>query len=181
MGKGNLHIERQIMFRAMSLISILLAFFLVTACNKGSGDQQQPIASGPGEMVNPPGFVMTPPAAVPTGGGVISGIITLDPSLASKVTETNVVYIIARSADMPGPPVAVQQLRNIKFPYQYALSSADLMMQGGSFQGKVNIVVRVDKDGAAGPPQSGDLEGIYSKNPATVGDQKVDIVINKAF
>lgn len=149
---------------------MLLAFFLVSACNKGNGGQQQP--------TNPN---ITPPSAAPVGGGVISGTITLDPSLASKVTETNVVYIIARSADMPGPPVAVQQLRNIKFPYQYALSSADLMMQGGSFQGMVNIVVRVDKDGAAGPLQPGDLEGVYSKNPATVGDEKVDVVINKAF
>ncbi|GEM_PF-685434 len=179
-GKGYLHIERQIMLRAMSLISIFLAFFLVTACNKGSSDQQQPTAGGPGEMVNPPGSVMTPPVVVPTGGGVISGTIALDPSLASKVTETDVVYISARSADKPGPPIAAQKLENIKFPYKYTLSGADLM-QGGSFQGKVNIVVRVDKDGAAGPPQPGDLEGVYSKNPATVGDQKVDIVINKAF
>jgi cytochrome c-type biogenesis protein CcmH len=105
----------------------------------------------------------------------------LEPSLASKVGETNVVYIIARSADMPGPPLAVQQLRNIRFPYQYTLGSADLMMQGGSFQGRVNIVVRLDRDGAAGPPQSGDMEGVYAGNPATVGDQKVDVVINKVF
>lgn len=172
------------MFKAASLISMLLAFFLVTACNQGSSGQRQPTAGGPagepGGMVNSPGPMMTPPSAAPMGGGVISGTITLDPSLASKVTETNVVYISARSVDKPGPPIAAQKLENIKFPYKYTLSSADLM-QGGSFQGKVNIVVRVDKDGAAGPPQPGDLEGVYSKNPATVGDQKVDIVINKAY
>lgn len=170
------------MFKPTGLISILLVFFLVAACNQGSSSQRQPTESGSGGMVSSSDpMSMPPPLAAPAGGGVISGTITLDPSLAGKVTETNVVYIIARSADMPGPPVAVQQLRNIKFPYPYTLSSADLMMQGGNFQGKVNVVVRVDKDGAAGPPQPGDLEGAYSQNPATVGDQNVDIVINKAF
>ncbi len=158
---------------------MLLALFLATACNKGSESQQQPTAGGPAGPVSPSSPVITPATA--TGGRTISGTITLDSPLANKVGDTNVVYIIARSADMQGPPMAVQQLRDIKFPYPYTLSSADLMMQGGSFQGKVNIVVRLDKDGAAGPPQPGDLEGVYASNPATVGDQKVDIVINKAF
>jgi len=169
------------MFKVTRVISMLLALFLATACSKGSESPQQPTAGGPAGLVNPGSPVMTPPPAMATGGGTISGTITLDSSLASKAEDTNVVYIIARSADMPGPPMAVQQLRDIKFPYPYTLSSADLMMQGGSFQGRVNIVVRLDKDGAAGPPQPGDLEGVYASNPATVGDQKVDIVINKAF
>jgi cytochrome c-type biogenesis protein CcmH len=157
------------MLKIMKLMSVVLALFLTMACNKGSGGDP---ASGSSMSQHPP---------IGAAGGTISGTISLDPSLTSKVTETDVVYIIARSADMPGPPVAVQQIRNIRFPYPYTLSSADLMMQGGSFQGRVNIVVRLDRDGAAGPTQPGDLEGVYARNPARVGDQKVDVVINKEY
>jgi cytochrome c-type biogenesis protein CcmH len=161
--------------KIIKLISIVLALLLTMACNKESGGGPSSPASSP-----PSGSMMQHPPLAP-GGGTISGTISIDPPLASKVTETNVIYITARSADMPGPPMAAQKLENIRFPYHYTLSSADLMMQGGNFQGRVNIVVRLDRDGAAGPPQPGDMEGVYSGNPATVGDQKVDVVINKEF
>ena len=168
------------MFKATRFLSMLLVLFVVTACSKGSGSAQQS-AQGRSGAVAGPISPMTP--APPTGvvGGTIAGTITVEPSLAGKLASSDVIYIIARSADRPGPPLAVKQILNPQFPLQYTLSSADLMMQGARFQGKVNIVVRLDRDGAAGPPQPGDMEGVYAGNPATVGDQKVDIVINKMF
>lgn len=160
------------------LLSLLWLMIFVVACSRGTSDQPEvpPLTANPPAQSGPENLR----PALQTGGGVISGTITVEPSLASRVGQANVVYIIARSADRPSPPLAVQQLRNVQFPYRYTLTAADLM-QGGSFEGKVNIVVRVDQDGAAGPPQPGDLEGAYAGNPAMVGDQNVDVVINKAF
>ena len=167
------------MFKMTRLMSMLLILFISTACNKGSGDAQQS-AQGRSRAVAGPINPMTPPPPTTIAGGTISGTITVESSLTSKLAETDVIYITARSVERPTPPLAVKQLRNVRFPYQYTLSSADLM-QGGSFQGKVNIVVRVDRDGVAGPPQPGDMEGVFAGNPATVGDQRVDIVINKMY
>jgi cytochrome c-type biogenesis protein CcmH len=39
----------------------------------------------------------------------------------------------------------------------------------------------VDKDGKAGPPQEGDLEGEFEKNPTLVGGTDIEIMINKAY
>ncbi len=55
------------------------------------------------------------------------------------------------------------------------------MMPGTVLQGSLNVVVRLDRDGAAGPPQPGDMEGVYPGNPAQPGDEGVDIEINKEF
>ena len=169
------------MFKVTRLMSMLLVLFVATACSKGSGgDQPSPTVGGSGAVAGPISPT-TPAPTIGVGGATISGTITVEPSLAGKLASSDVIYIIARSADRPGPPLAVKQVLNAKFPLQYTLSSADLMMQGASFQGKVNIVVRLDRDGAAGPPQPGDLEGVFAGNPPTVGDHKVDIVINKMF
>ena len=45
----------------------------------------------------------------------------------------------------------------------------------------VDVVARLDKDGRAGPAQSGDLEGQSDKNPTLVGARDIEIVINKRY
>lgn len=109
----------------------------------------------------------------------ISGQITLAPEMMSKVGPTDTLYIIAKKG--AGPPLAVKRLANITFPFHYEMTAADVMFPGTPFQGEVQVVARVDKDGNAGPAQPGDLEGTSTKNPARVGDGDVDIVINKAY
>ena len=125
------------------------------------------------------GLVMSAQAA----GDAISGTITIDPALAKHVAPADVLFITARvpgPGGTPGRMVAAKRMDSLKFPLKYTLTPQDVMM-GGPFQGKVNIVARLKKSGAAGPPEPGDLEGQYAKNPATVGDQRVDIIINKRY
>ncbi len=112
-------------------------------------------------------------------GGSISGQITLAPEMMSKVGPTDTLYIIAKKG--AGPPLAVKRLANITFPFHYEMTAADVMFPGTPFQGEVQVVARVDKDGNAGPAQPGDLEGTSTKSPARVGDGDVNIVINKAY
>jgi hypothetical protein len=52
-------------------------------------------------------------------------------------------------------------------------------MQGTPFTGKINITVRVDKDGNPATRGAGDLTGDYKKNPVEVGAKNVDIVIDQ--
>lgn len=114
----------------------------------------------------------------PAGGGTISGTLTISPKLVGKLAPTDVLFIIAKSADTTGgPPAAVARLSNLKFPLHYTLSQDNVMMSGLRFEGKANITARISKSGDA-MGQMGDLSGTYPGNPATVGQAGVDFEIN---
>jgi cytochrome c-type biogenesis protein CcmH len=110
----------------------------------------------------------------------ISGTITIDATLASRVNVQDRLFIIARRTE-GGPPLAVQRIVAPQFPLRYWLTREDVMMPGVEFTGSVNVIARIDKDGKAGTPQPGDLEGSFPGNPVQVGAQKVDIVIDKLY
>ncbi|RMF86260.1 MAG: hypothetical protein D6736_15565 [Nitrospinota bacterium] len=110
----------------------------------------------------------------------ISGTITVDPALIDKLSPQDRLFIIARQTN-GGPPLAVQRIVAPQFPLRYWLTQEDVMMPGMAFQGSVNIVARIDKDGKVGPPQPGDMEGVFPGNPTQVGKAQVDIVINKLY
>ena len=108
----------------------------------------------------------------------ISGTIRLSPSLTSKARRTRTLYIILDTG--PGrPPLAVQRLIRVKFPYEYVLTKDDMMFRGRPFSGKVRVRARLDSDGRAGPLVRGDYEG---KNPApvSIGARNVDVLIETA-
>ena len=51
------------------------------------------------------------------------------------------------------------------------------MLRGAPFEGEVTLVARLKRDGAAGPPRPGDLEGSPERNPVRVGVAGVRIVL----
>ena len=53
------------------------------------------------------------------------------------------------------------------------------MMQGTPFIGKINITVRLDKDGNPATRGVGDMTGDYKKNPVEVGVKNADITIDQ--
>ena len=122
----------------------------------------------------------TPPAATVGSGQTISGTITIDAKLKDKIDPQAALFIIARPAGSPGgPPLAVKKIDKPKFPLQYSLSQENVMMQGTPFAGKINITVRLDKDGNPTSRGAGDMTGEYKKNPAEVGVKNADIVIDQ--
>ncbi len=130
-----------------------------------------PTASGPAK----PG---QPAAASP--GQTISGTITIDPKLKSNVDPNAALFIIARpAAGQGGPPLAVKKIDKPTFPLNYSLNQENVMMQGSPFAGKINITVRLDKDGNPTSRGAGDMTGEYKKNPAEVGVKNADIVIDQ--
>ena len=151
---------------------------LVTAC-----DQNVRPLTGEGAPPLPPmmrGTTATqrPSDIVPQGGGgVISGTITLAPELSEKLTGREIMFIMARRGG--GAPLAVKRVARLAFPMSYTLSGADQMAAGPSFIGQMEIVARIDRDGSAGPLQTGDMEGNVPS--ATVGQTDVHIVIDRMY
>jgi hypothetical protein len=105
----------------------------------------------------------------------VSGTIYIDPALVDQVPEGASLFLIARSEGAQrGMPLAVKKLKEIKFPYSFALGQADVMLPGAVFDGPITIFARLDKDGDAAPA-SGDIDGSAVTN---AGDQHVEIILN---
>ncbi len=127
-----------------------------------------------------PSKAATTNAAAPSTSAQISGTITVDPKLRASVDTNAALFIIARPAGgAGGPPLAVRKIDKPTFPLTYSLSQENVMMQGTPFTGKINVTVRLDKDGNAVTRGPGDLSGEYKKNPAEVGAKNVDIVLDQ--
>ncbi len=56
-----------------------------------------------------------------------------------------------------------------------------MLIPGSPFEGKVNIVVRLDKDGDPLTREPGDLIGNYHKNPVAIGSINVNIILNEGI
>ena len=124
--------------------------------------------------------VAAAPKAPSTTKAQISGKITIDPKLKTKVDPSAALFIIARSAGAAaGPPLAVKKIERPAFPVDYTLSQENVMMQGMPFAGKITVLVRLDKDGNPVTRGAGDLTGDYKNNPVEVGAKNVDIVIDQ--
>jgi len=127
-----------------------------------------------------PSSVVAPAAT--SSGQTISGKITIDPKLKDKIDPQAALFIIARSAaGTAGSPLAVKKIDNPTFPLNYSLSQENVMMQGTPFTGKINIVVRLDKDGNPTTRGAGDLTGEYKKNPAEVGTKNADVILDQVM
>ncbi|MEK6526402.1 MAG: hypothetical protein AABZ22_05970 [Nitrospirota bacterium] len=115
------------------------------------------------------------------GTGVIAGQVTIAPALAAKVSATDVLFVIVRRPQGPPRPIAVKRIDGPRFPMSFEITKNDVMVEGSELRGMGDVVARLDKDGRAGPPQNGDLEGQFDKNPTLVGARNIEIVINKVY
>ncbi len=117
----------------------------------------------------------------PNAQSTIAGRVTVAPELASKISPTDTLFVIVRRPGGQPRPVAVKRIDGPKFPVTFEITAADVMVQGTELRGMVDVVARVDKDGMAGQPQPGDLEGQYDKNPTLPGGKDLEIVITKVY
>jgi hypothetical protein len=111
---------------------------------------------------------------------VVSGKITLDEKLKSRLDADATLFIIARRADAAaGPPIAVKKIDRPHFPLAYSLGQENVMMQGTALPEKISLGARLDKDGNAMTREAGNITGEYSKNPVNAGSTNVDIVLDQ--
>ncbi len=110
----------------------------------------------------------------------IHGAISIEPILKTKHQSGGILFIIARrAATQGGPPLAVKRIASPVFPLSYSLGKENMMIPGSRFEGKVNIIVRLDKDGDPLTREPGSLIGNYHNNPVEIGSQNVDIILNE--
>lgn len=111
-------------------------------------------------------------------GPAVRGKIEVSPELQAKIPQEGVLFVIARSAAMEkGPPLAVFRSDVLKFPINFELSQANVMITGLEFQGPLNIIARLDQDGNAMSKDTGDLLGATSA-PVSVPSEGVVITLN---
>ena len=116
------------------------------------------------------------PGAQVKSTGTITGTVTLGSSVPAMAPMEGALFIIARRGD--GPPLVVKRVPNPSFPVAFSLGPEDRMLQGAPFDGQVTLVARLKRDGAAGPPRPGDLEGRPERNPVRIGAADVRIVLH---
>lgn len=108
----------------------------------------------------------------------ITGTVTLSPSLASKVSSNDTLFVFARAETGPKMPLAILRLTAKDLPATFLLDDNMAMtptMKMSSFP-KVVIGARITKSGQA-VPASGDLEGFSV--PVKIGDSNVTVVIDQ--
>jgi cytochrome c-type biogenesis protein CcmH len=119
------------------------------------------------------------PPAAPAGKSV-SGVVTIAPEVASKITGTDTLFVFARAEGGPRAPLAVLRGSAKQLPLRFALDDTMAMSPQWSLSraSDVRIEARVSKSGNAAP-QSGDVVG--TSDVVKPGAKDVRIVIDKVL
>ncbi len=160
----------------------------------GAACKRDKAASAPAEAVSSqgaPASPATPPPSAPTPADdetvpaapsskeTVSGTITVPASRREGLARTDIVFIIARRAGAPPGPgsmIAVQKHPLGEFPMPFTLSGRDSMLPGRPFDGRIDLTVRIDKDGDGLTRKKGDLHG--QANDIAVGTQDLAISVD---
>jgi hypothetical protein len=117
-------------------------------------------------------------SAAAAGSGVaVSGEVTLAAGLAAKATAGETLFIVAKSVDTPGIPVAVFRGSVGNWPLKFTLDDSQAMMPGRNLSsaGRVTIEARISQKGQP-LPAAGDLQGSSGViNPADHQPLKITI------
>ena len=120
----------------------------------------------------------TAPAAAEATGRTIRVAVNVDPALASKLKPGTPVFVSAREAGIPGPPIAAVRITSDELPTTVVLSDANSMIEGRNLSSvdEVQVVARVAFGGTP-VATSGDLTGQASHRKGSPAD--LSVVIDK--
>ena len=117
----------------------------------------------------PAGSPAAPPAPGAAGSGTaVSGEVSLAAGLAAKAAAGATLFIVAKSIDSPGAPVAVFRGSVGSWPVKFTLDDSQSMLPGRNLSsaGRVTIEARISQSGQP-LPAAGDLQGSSGAiNPA---------------
>ena len=99
-------------------------------------------------------------ADVASAGAVLQGQVSLSPALNSRLSGGETLFIVAKSVDSPGPPVAVLRGSAGTWPVTFRLDDSQAMIPGRNLSSvsRVTVEARISRSGQA-LPMSGDLAG----------------------
>jgi cytochrome c-type biogenesis protein CcmH len=109
----------------------------------------------------------------------ISGEVSISSTLSSKATPGATLFIVAKSVDQPGAPVAVYRGSVGAWPVKFTLDDSSAMLPGRNLTSAKHVTVeaRISPSGQA-QPSAGDLRGT-SGVIAPSNHQPLKIVINE--
>lgn len=122
-----------------------------------------------------------PGAAIVGSGTTVSGEVSLAASLSAKAAAGTTLFIVAKSVDSPGIPVAVFRGSVGAWPVKFTLDDSQSMLPGRNLSsaGRVTIEARISRSGQA-LPAAGDLQGSSGAiNPAD--RQPLKILIDRVI
>jgi hypothetical protein len=119
-----------------------------------------------------------------TGSGTaVSGEVSLAAALNGKAAPGATLFIIAKSVDSPGPPVAVFRGTVAAWPVKFTLDDSQSMLPGRNLSkaGRVTIEARISQSGQP-MPAAGDLQGSSGVfDPAGHQPQPLKILIDRVI
>lgn len=120
-----------------------------------------------------------PAVAASSGEERVTGVVSLDESLKSKVRPDDTVFVFARAADGPRMPLAIVKIRVSDLPYKFSFDDTSAMMPEMKLSKFPEVVIgaRVSRSGGA-TPMAGDLEGNSGK--IKPGGSVVRVTIDRA-
>jgi cytochrome c-type biogenesis protein CcmH len=155
--------------------------------SKARARQLPALPSGTDEPAVMPGA--TPVAAAPAlsadsplakaKGAAVSGEVSLAASLRAKAAAGATLFIVAKSVDSPGIPVAVFRSSVGTWPVKFTLDDSQSMLPGRNLSsaGRVTVEARISQSGQP-LPAAGDLQGSTAAvNPAD--HQPLKILIDR--
>lgn len=118
------------------------------------------------------------PAAAQATGRTIRVAVQVDPALASRLKPGTPVFVSAREAGIPGPPIAAVRIMSEELPTTVVLSDANSMIEGRNLSSvdEVQVVARVAFGGTP-VTASGDLTGQASHRKGAPAE--LSVVIDK--
>ena len=125
--------------------------------NAVAGDDDLEVSTQPVDPQSQPRVELTFPGEVVAENTAMTIDVSLD--AVFDVAPVATVFVIARHAERPGPPLAVKRLTAGDLPARIELTDADSMLPGRRLEGvgKLELVARVALGGSA-TAVSGDLE-----------------------
>jgi hypothetical protein len=99
-------------------------------------------------------------AGTAASGASVSGEVSLAAALSAKAGVGATLFIVAKSVDSPGPPVAVYRGSVSDWPVKFTLDDSQSMLPGRTLSnaGRVTIEARISQSGQP-LPAAGDLQG----------------------
>jgi hypothetical protein len=99
-------------------------------------------------------------SGAPSGAASVSGEVTIAPALRAQAVSGATLFIVAKSLDAPGPPVAVLRATVGSWPLKFTLDDSQSMLPGRNLSSLPHVTVEARISPSGQPlPRSGDLQG----------------------
>ena len=121
------------------------------------------------------------PPAAPASGVSVRGEVVIADALKGRIPAGLTLFIVAKSVNSPGPPVAILKTATGTWPLQFQLDDSQAMVPTRklSTAGPVTIEARTSKTGQA-MPAAGDFQGVTPQLDPAAG-KPVRVVIQRVI